>query len=149
MPRDQEKTKLRHIQVESEEVAEEVILKLGAGDTWEDLALEYSQDPLTKDSGGDLGWMTESTIRYRFGTSAESIFTEAIGNIVRAIPSTQGWHLIEIMGREMQSLNAGEYQQALNDEFDARLSEMRASAEITIADDWFERLPDAPDFDTG
>ncbi|ANQ84891.1 peptidylprolyl isomerase [Azoarcus olearius] len=49
--------KPRHVLVESEEHAKEIIGKLNGGAKFDDLAKE-SRDPGSKDKGGDLGWTT-------------------------------------------------------------------------------------------
>jgi peptidyl-prolyl cis-trans isomerase C len=52
--------KARHILVETEAQAKELIAKLKKGDKFEDLAKE-SKDPGSKERGGDLGWAAPSS----------------------------------------------------------------------------------------
>ena len=51
----------RHILVKTEDEAKEVIAALKKGEKFEDLAKAKSQDPGTKDNGGELGWSTPRT----------------------------------------------------------------------------------------
>jgi parvulin-like peptidyl-prolyl isomerase len=49
-----------HVQamlLESKEVAKEVIDRLGASDNFTSLATEFSKEAVTKEKGGDLGWL--------------------------------------------------------------------------------------------
>lgn len=46
----------RHIQLETEEEARDVLERLKGGEDFAALARELSQDPSTKEEGGDLGW---------------------------------------------------------------------------------------------
>ncbi len=140
--REGEKTQLRHIQTDSQETAQEVRSKLDDGEAWDDLVLEYSQDATTKDSGGDLGWLTEEIILAGFGAYVEPLLTEPVGSIVGPVQTYQGWSVFEIMGREEQQYTEYEYQQAMNAAFDKWLLDVRANAEIDIAEDWYDRIPE-------
>ena len=46
----------RHILVEDEATAKEIIQKLNDGGDFAELAKEYSTEPVAQQSGGDLGW---------------------------------------------------------------------------------------------
>jgi len=52
--------KARHILVEKEDDAKDIIAKLKKGEKFEDLA-KQSKDPGSKDRGGDLGWAAPSS----------------------------------------------------------------------------------------
>ncbi|MFD2256024.1 peptidylprolyl isomerase [Luteolibacter algae] len=60
------------------------------------IAKELSDDPATKDQGGDLGWMSKSRLPEDF---AEQVFTmeKAEPAIIR---TKLGWHLVEVVDRE-------------------------------------------------
>ncbi len=149
VPMEGEKTQLRHIQTDSPETAQEVRSQLDDGELWEDLVLEYSQDAMSKDSDGDLGWLTEEIINSGFGVSAQLLATEPVGTIVGPIQTYQGWDVFEITGREVQPYTDYEYQLAKNATFDNWLLEVRRNAEIDIADDWYERIPEVDVSQTG
>ncbi len=50
-----------HILVDSEELAKDIISRLKAGEDFAQLASRYSTDPGSKDAGGDVGLVNEST----------------------------------------------------------------------------------------
>ncbi len=57
VPTECEQVQVQALFVESTDVAKRVADRLGAGDNFTALAKEYSLEPITKDKGGDLGWL--------------------------------------------------------------------------------------------
>lgn len=60
------------------------------------LAKELSQDPASKDAGGNLWWMTRQRLSPDF---AEPVFSLAVGQPA-LIRTKLGWHLVEVTGRK-------------------------------------------------
>lgn len=60
------------------------------------LAAELSEDPATKDSGGELGWMGEARLPVDFG---KPLFEMPVGEPM-LLRTTIGWHLVEVMERK-------------------------------------------------
>lgn len=60
------------------------------------LAREISEDPATKDNGGDLGWMTRARLPADF---AAPVFDLAI-NKPTLVRTKLGWHLVEVTARK-------------------------------------------------
>ena len=83
--------KARHILVETEAEATEIIAKLKKGDKFEDLA-KQSKDPGSKDRGGDLGWAAPSSYVKPFSEAMTKLekgkFTET------PVKSDFGYHVI-------------------------------------------------------
>jgi len=93
---DIEETKARHILVESEEKAREVIAKLDEGGNFEELAKEYSTGP-SAENGGELGWFAKNEMVPEF---AEAAFAMEPGSHSTDPVQTQfGWHVIEVEER--------------------------------------------------
>jgi peptidyl-prolyl cis-trans isomerase C len=86
--------KVRHILVKTEDQAKEIIGELQKGAKFEELAKARSEDPGSKEKGGDLDW------------NAPANFVKAFGDAMKATPKgkftaqpvqTQfGWHVIEV-----------------------------------------------------
>jgi peptidyl-prolyl cis-trans isomerase C len=86
--------KVRHILVEKEDEAKDIIAELQKGAKFEELAKARSKDPGSKDKGGDLDW------------NAPANFVKPFGDAMKATPKgkftpqpvqTQfGWHVIEV-----------------------------------------------------
>jgi len=85
--------KARHILVDKEEEAKEIIAKLKAGQKFEELA-KASKDPGSKDKGGELGWANKASYVAPFANALVKLekgkFTEA------PVQSNFGWHVIQL-----------------------------------------------------
>jgi peptidyl-prolyl cis-trans isomerase C len=92
--------KARHILLDSEEKAAEIIKKLQAGGEFAKLAAEYSTGPSAA-SGGDLGWFGEGQMVPEFSKAA---FALNPGDIVTKPVKTQfGWHIILVEDRKVSA----------------------------------------------
>jgi len=86
--------KVRHILVKTEDDAKSIITELQKGAKFDELAKARSEDPGSKDKGGDLDW------------NAPANFVKPFGDAMKATPKgkftpqpvqTQfGWHVIEV-----------------------------------------------------
>lgn len=88
-----EQVKARHILVETEEKANEVIEKLSAGGDFAELAKEYSTDEGSKELGGDLGYFGRGEMVSDF---EEAAFNLEIGAISEPVETIHGYHIIKI-----------------------------------------------------
>ena len=92
--------KARHILLDNEEKAVEIIKKLQAGEEFAKLASEYSTGPSAA-SGGDLGWFGEGQMVPEFSKAA---FALNPGDIVTKPVKTQfGWHIILVEDRKVSA----------------------------------------------
>jgi peptidyl-prolyl cis-trans isomerase D len=67
------------------------------GAKFEDLAKKYSEDPGTKDKGGDLGWVTQGQTVKEFEATAFSLPKGAISDLVK---TEYGFHIIRVLDKE-------------------------------------------------
>lgn len=83
----------RHILVETEDQAKDVIARLGKGEKFEALAKKLSKDPGSKDKGGELGWFSPQQMVQPF---AQAVIALKDGDLTPAPVQTQfGWHVIQ------------------------------------------------------
>ena len=76
VPTECEQVQVQAMFLESNEVAKKVIDRLGAGDNFTALAKEYSLEPITKDKGGDLGWLPKDFAYVLLGNLGDSLLKE-------------------------------------------------------------------------
>ncbi|MGA3032684.1 MAG: peptidylprolyl isomerase [Terracidiphilus sp.] len=76
--------------------AEMVLKQLQSGGSWADLAKKYSDDPGSKDSGGELGPAQRGKMVPAFDTA---IFTQKIGDI-QIVKSNFGYHIVQVESRQ-------------------------------------------------
>jgi len=84
--------KVSHILVPTEEEAK-AVAKRGNKESFTKLAKQKSQDPGSKDKGGDLGWTVPSNFVQPFG---EAIGKLAKGQISAPVQTQYGWHVIKL-----------------------------------------------------
>lgn len=131
----------RHILVDDEETAQQIIDQLNNGADWNSLAAEFSTDESNKDRGGDLGWFSSGTMVPEFEKVA---FNLAIGNISEPVETQFGWHIIQVLGKEERSISEFQYQQAVDTAVQTWLTNIRETADIEIFDNWTEVAPTEP-----
>lgn len=137
-----EQSRARHIMVDTEEEAQAVIKRLQAGEDFADLAAELSKDPGSSTAGGDLGFVS----RGRFvGPVDEAVFTLSIGEVSEPVETQFGWHVIEVLEREVRPLSPADYRLSQQLAYNDWLTSARTEA--IIEDFWTaEKAPEDPLF---
>lgn len=121
--------KVRHILVEKEDEAKEIIAALQKGDKFEKLA-ERSKDPGSKANGGDLDWNAPGNFVKPF---SEAMVKLPKGKFTTVPVQTQfGWHVIEVTDIREAKIPSFEevkpqlQQRAQSQQLDAYFRELRA-----------------------
>jgi len=125
--------KARHILVEKEAEAKEIIEKLKKGEKFEDLA-KVSKDTGSKDNGGDLDWNQPGGFVKPFSDAMVKLekgkFTEA------PVQSQFGWHVIRLEDvrqakfPEFTEVKPGLQQRLQETMFDKAVNDLRAKAKV-------------------
>lgn len=103
---------------EAEARAMDVMERLDAGEAFEDLAAEVSEDPGTSGQGGDLGWLSRST-----GAFQDAVFDMELGEVRGPVKSEFGYHVIRL-----DEIREGEIRtfEAVRDELEVEYRDVRA-----------------------
>lgn len=83
--------------VEIRKKAEDVLKQAKKGAKFDDLAKKYSEDPGTKDKGGDLGWLVQGQTVKEFEQAA---FTLPVGGVSGLVQTVYGFHIIKVLEKE-------------------------------------------------
>lgn len=140
----EEQVWVRHILVDSEDKADELIDNLKNGGDWTALAAENSIDEANKDNGGDLGWIgINDNFVQEFKDAAFALNDP--GQISDPVQTTYGWHIIQLVTKATNNINATKFQQNKQVFFDNWLIELRKSrTDIQIEEYWKTITPSKP-----
>jgi len=141
LPHGQDMVWARHILVEDEQTALEVLNRLENGEDWVELTVEYSIDTTNAERGGDLGWFNLTAMVPEFARVA---FNIQLGEVSDPIQTNFGWHIIQVLGHEMRPLTLQEYSAYQQEEFILWLGQVRLTYEYELMDYWENRIPDEP-----
>ena len=102
---------LRHILImpseirtdaETEQLIWELYRRLGEGESFADLAIEYSEDPGSALNGGDLGWTGGADFVPLF---REKMAETESGSMSEPFRTQYGWHVLEVQDRREQDMS--------------------------------------------
>lgn len=93
----EEEIEARHILVESEAEADDILAQLDDGEDFATLAAEYSLDTSNKDQAGYLGFFGRGMMVPEF---EEAAFALEIGEISQPVETNFGFHIIELLDRQ-------------------------------------------------
>ena len=149
-------TKARHILIkpneirskdEAQHMIEDILNQIAKGKDFAEMARTYSEDPVSANDGGNLGWSAKGEFVPEFDKVMES---SEIGAISTPFYSTYGWHILEVterrdenIGKEFQLNQARSIlqQKQFEDEIQLWLREIRQDAYVKIkGDDETEEL---------
>lgn len=131
---------VRHILVETEEEALDIIEALQAGDSFSQLAQANSLDENSAQRGGELDWGPVALFVPEF---AEAVTNANIGELVGPIQTDFGYHIIQVRAREEREAEEAVLTNIKESVFSRWLTEQREamSAQISISDIWLDNIP--------
>ncbi len=88
----EEQVEVRHILLEDEVTAQEVLKKVQAGEDFVTLAKDYSIDTVTSEYGGNLGYISKGQMDEAFEEAAFALEVNGVSDIVQ---SAEGYHVIK------------------------------------------------------
>jgi len=144
IPTEEEQLWTRHILVATVEEAEAVLKRLEDGEDWSLIAAEVSTDTSNKDQGGDLGWFGKNAMVAEFETAA---FELEIGEISEPVETSFGFHIIQLLGKEVRPVESSQLDQNKQTFFNEWLTKEKEKYTIEQYDDvWTKIVPNTPAF---
>lgn len=137
---EQEQVWARHILVPDETLVNVVLERLNEGEDFASLAAEMSTDTVSGQRGGDLGWFSRGMMVAPFEEKAYSMEIGEIGTV----QSANGWHVIQVLGKEVRQLNPTQLETAQITAFNDWLETARAERTIERSDSWTNYVPTDP-----
>jgi peptidyl-prolyl cis-trans isomerase C len=131
-----EQVHARHILVNTEAEALDIITQLNAGADFATLAAQRSIDTGTGAQGGDLGWFAEGEMIQEFEDAAFAIEPGTVGQV--PVQTQFGWHVIKVDERRTQPAPDYEENKELirqiifREAYLDEASRLRATADIQI-----------------
>ncbi|MGN4123591.1 peptidylprolyl isomerase [Lysinibacillus sphaericus] len=92
----EEQVEVRHILLEDEVTAQEVLKKVQAGEDFATLAKDYSIDTVTSEDGGNLGYISKGQMDEAFEEAAFVLEVNGVSDIVQ---SAEGYHVIKVTAK--------------------------------------------------
>jgi parvulin-like peptidyl-prolyl isomerase len=133
----------RHILVETEEEALEVLSQLDNGGDFHELAAEFSTDESNSADGGNLGWFDQNTMVQEFSGVA---FSLEEGEISDPVETTFGFHILQVLGKRESQIPSAEFENKKLDAFSNWLSDLRKDRDdIGYYEGWEEFVPTTPE----
>lgn len=143
-----EEVHARHILVKTEDEANAVLKQLADGGNFEAIAKEKSQDPGSKDNGGDLGFFAKGQMVPEF--EAEAFALKPGETSTKPVKSEFGYHIIKVEERRTQPVPTLDQvreqviQMVQRDKYQDTLAKMHSAAKIEILDPTAAPAPAAP-----
>ncbi len=138
---EEEQVWARHILIAEEEVANQVVERLEAGEDFATLAEELSIDTGSGANGGDLGWFGQGQMIPEF---EEAAFALEFAEISEPIQSGYGWHIIQLLGKENRPISESRLDEIRQQTLQKWLVEQRDAADVVYIDDWLDKTPTEP-----
>lgn len=112
--------------------------RIAGGGDFQEIATENSEDTVTKDKGGDLGWFTQDQFGPEFGNQVAALQD---GQVSAAFNTQAGWHVVQRIGTRQTDVTDDTKraqvretigQRKLEDEWNRFLREMRGEAFVDV-----------------
>lgn len=122
-----EQVHVRHILVKTEDEARQLYQRLQQGADFAALAKQFSLDTTTAEKGGDLDWVFRGQTDPAFEAAAFALLPNQVSGPVK---TDKGYHLIQLLAKEVRPLPFDLVQQRKEDAFGNYIKSLRDKAKI-------------------
>ena len=119
-----------HILVNTEAEAKQILAQLQGGAKFDTLAKTKSIDASTAPAGGDLDWFAQGTGAVIWEEVENAAFQLKPGQISGVVPSSVGYHIIKVDGRETRPLTAEDAAFLQQSAFENWLANQKQAAKV-------------------
>jgi parvulin-like peptidyl-prolyl isomerase len=131
IPETAEQVHARHILVNTQQEAEDILARLQAGEDFATLAADYSLDMTSARAGGDIGWFPRG--RLLVPEVEEAAFSLGPGETSGVIQSSLGFHIVQTLEYDpARAIDDDTRQQLLERAAQSWFDELWAGADIQI-----------------
>ena len=124
--------------VEARRKSAALVQQLANGADFTQLAMDYSEDPATASSGGDLGYVPESSLSQSDPALKRAVVSLKVGEISPIIQLKDGYHILKLMAKEapgQRELSNPQVQQSIRDTLRNRKEQLLRAAYMAEARD--------------
>ncbi len=92
--------------------------QVSSGADFNQVAMDYSEDPATASSGGDLGFVPESALNQSDPALKSAVIALKIGQVSKVINLRDGYHILKLISKEIpgqRELSDPQVQQSIRD----------------------------------
>lgn len=124
--------------VEARRKAAALEQQLANGTDFTQLAMDYSEDPSTASSGGDLGYVPESSLNQSDPALKHAVVSLKVGEVSPIIQLKDGYHILKLMAKEapgQREIADPQVQQSIRDTLRNRKEQLLRAAYMAEARD--------------
>jgi len=124
--------------VEARRKSAALLQQLANGSDFTQLAMDYSEDPATASSGGDLGYVPESSLNQSDPALKHAVVSLKVGEVSPIISLRDGYHILKLMAKEapgQRELGDPQVQQSIRDTLRNRKEQLLRAAYVAEARD--------------
>jgi peptidyl-prolyl cis-trans isomerase SurA len=124
--------------VEARRKSAALLQQLANGADFTQLAMDYSEDPATASSGGDLGYVPESSLNQSDPALKRAVVSLKVGEVSPIISLRDGYHILKLMAREapgQRLITDPQVQQSIRDTLRNRKEQLLRAAYMAEARD--------------
>jgi len=124
--------------VEARRKSAALLQQLANGSDFTQLAMDYSEDPATASSGGDLGYIPESSLNQSDPALKRTVVSLKVGEVSPIISLKDGYHILKLTAKEapgQRQISDPQVQQSIRDTLRNRKEQLLRAAYMAEARD--------------